>query len=149
MRKILFFKRIKENAGASRVNLACVFMIVLLMGACASEYKKQISFEIPPAPSPGEVSVTYADETGQVSAKGESVNGETNDDQEIVCRTIKGTGSRIGRKKICATKAEWALWARAQREEADKTIRDIVETSNVNTGSGIDAMGGQSSGPAH
>ena len=167
----MFFKRLKENGGAIRVNLACVFMIAFLTGACAGEYKKQTSFEIPPPPSPGEVSVSHPDETGQVSAKGElgndvteleriptlpahpanieSENVETNDDQEIVCRTIKVTGSRIGRKKICATKADWALWAKARREEADKTIRDIAQTSKVNTGSDSDSMGGQSSGPPH
>ena len=169
MRKILFYKRLNEKVRASVVNLACFFLIALLTGACASEYKKQTSFEIPPPPSPGEVSVPDPNETGQVSAKGElgndvteleriptlpahpanieSENVETNDDQEIVCRTMKVTGSRIGRKKICATKAEWALWAKAQRAEAEETIRDLKEASGVNTDSGPDSMGGRSSAP--
>jgi hypothetical protein len=48
MKKVLFYKESRKNLRASVVNLGCVFMIALLTGACASEYKKQISFEIPP-----------------------------------------------------------------------------------------------------
>jgi hypothetical protein len=29
------------------------------------------------------------------------------DDDEVVCKTLKVTGSRLGRHKICLTKAEW------------------------------------------
>ena len=146
MRRIMFFERLMENMRASVVNLTCIFIIALLTGACASGNNKQTSFEIPPPPSPGEVSVSQPDETDQVSAKGEAENSETDDDQKIICRTIKGTGSRIGRKKICATKAEWAAWAREQREKADKTVRDLNEASGVNTDTGPDPRGGRTMG---
>ena len=131
MRKILFFKRLKENVRASSVNLACVFMIALLTGACASEYKKQTS--------------SYANETGQVSAKGESENGETNDDQEIECRWKVFTGSLL-KRKVCLTKAEWAELDKKNRRKVDDFFDEVSDHSDVDTGSSADAMGGQSSG---
>lgn len=58
----MFFKRLKENVRTSMFYLACVFMITLLMGGCASsDYKKQTS--------------SNANETSQVSLKGESEEG--------------------------------------------------------------------------
>jgi len=63
----------------------------------------------------------------QLSAKGESENGEINDDYKIVCRYEAKIGS-LFKNKICATKAEWA----AAREEAQELIREIMYRSSKN-----------------
>jgi hypothetical protein len=123
--RILFFERLKQRVRASSVNLLCVFVIAILTGGCASEYKKVTT---PVTPSPGGVLVSHADETGQAPEKGESVNGETNDDQEIVCRRIAVTGSRI-KRKFCATKEQWAFWSKKTGENAERYIRDANEAS--------------------
>ena len=46
------------------------------------------------------------------------------DDAKIVCKTIRDTGSRIGGKRICATKKEW----RRMNQEAEEAARDIQDT---------------------
>lgn len=131
MRNNFLYKGLMKNVKASRVNIACIFMIALLTGACASEYKQQAS--------------SYSNETGQVSVKGESENGEANDDQEIVCRTIVRTGSRF-KEKICATKAEWAVYDKKNNGNTDVLTNDLNRGTRVNTGPSIDPMGGQSTG---
>jgi hypothetical protein len=166
MREILFLKGLKESVRASRVYLPCVFMIAFLTGACASGDTKQTSFEIPPPPSIAELSTSGANETGQVSAKGESENGVTeltriptlpvtpqepaevegvnSDDYEEECRNIAVTGSRL-KRRICASKAEWAAFDRRNRKDTEQLYRD-ADKIDVNTGSGTDPFGGQSGG---
>lgn len=46
------------------------------------------------------------------------------DDAKIVCKTINTTGSRLGGKRICASKKEW----RRMNEEAEKAAREIQDT---------------------
>lgn len=46
------------------------------------------------------------------------------DDAKIVCKTINATGSRLGGKRICASKREW----RRMNEEAEKAAREIQDT---------------------
>jgi len=111
MRKILFFKRLKENVRAGWVNLACVFMIVLLTGACAGTYKKQTS--------------SYYD-------------------QEIVCREIRFTGSRM-KKKVCAPKADWAARDKKYRKKTEEWLDDVMDVSAIHVPD-MDSSGGQSSG---
>ena len=127
-----FFKRLKQKVRVSRVNLVCVFMMAMLTGGCSGDYIKETSLETPAPPSPSEVTVSHANETSQVSEKGESVNGETNDDQEIVCRRIPVTGSRIS-NKVCATKEQWAFWDKSKRNNAEAYLRDANEASHTNT----------------
>jgi hypothetical protein len=129
MTEILFLKRLKENVRASSVILACVFMIALLTGACASEYKKQ--------------TLSSANESGQVSAKSESQNGETNDGQELVCRTMTITGSRI-KKTYCATKEQWAVMDKKNRKESEEFMDDVNDDA-VYTPPETGPMGGQAS----
>lgn len=87
----------------------------------------------------------YANETGQVSTKGESENGKTNDDQKIECRWKAFTGSLL-KRKVCLTKAEWAELDKKNRRKVDDFFDEVSDHSGVDTGSGTDAMGGQSSG---
>lgn len=46
------------------------------------------------------------------------------DDAKIVCKTLKETGSRLGGKRMCASKKEW----RRMNEEAEKAAREIQDT---------------------
>lgn len=127
MGNILFFKKLMENVGASRVTIAAVFMIVLLMGACAGGNKKP--------------TLSQANETGQVSAKAEPGNGETSGDQEIVCRYRKFTGSRF-KHKVCNTKAQWARLDNKNAEKTDSFLDEIDKTSRTAILPESDGMGG-------
>lgn len=130
MSTTLFFKSLRKNVRTSRVTIACVFMIVLLVGACAGGNTKQ--------------TLSQANETRQVSAKTGSENGETSGDQEIICRHKKYTGSRF-RHKVCATKAQWARLDRKDAADTEEIIDGLNRNSGLNTGSS-DSMGGASSG---
>lgn len=52
------------------------------------------------------------------------------DDAKIVCKTIGTTGSRLGGKRICASKREW----RRMSEEAEKAAREIQDTHSKQPG---------------
>jgi hypothetical protein len=134
MEKILFIKGLKQNVREGTVNLACVFMILLLTCACAGVDKKQAS--------------PRATTIDKVLTKGESENGEINDDQEIVCRDVVYTGSRL-KRRVCATKAEWDVIDGKNRKIADDFDREVKRNDGVNTGSSGDSMGGQSGGMPH
>ena len=42
------------------------------------------------------------------------------DDQEIVCRREDSTGTRLGAKKVCHTRGEWAAMAADARQEVNR-----------------------------
>ena len=46
-----------------------------------------------------------------------------NDPNAKVCETVSQVGSRLSKKKICATRAEWAEIKRADREIVDQAQR--------------------------
>lgn len=131
MSNVLFSKRLKENVRAISVNIACVFMIALLMCACAGGNTKQ--------------ALSQANETGQVSAKAESENSEISDDQKIVCRYRAQTGRRY-KNKVCNTKAQWAMLAKKNSKKTDEVLDRFNKASRSNTGSQSDSFGGSSSG---
>jgi hypothetical protein len=45
------------------------------------------------------------------------------DPNEIVCHTMTVIGSRLGRTRQCATRAEWARLQSAEREQARNAVR--------------------------
>ena len=59
-----------------------------------------------------------ADETTPPAEK--QVSAE---DDEIICKTIKETGSRLSKKKVCATKAQWDQRSRQSRSTTDDLKR--------------------------
>ena len=131
MRKVLIFKKLKENVRSGIVTLACVFMIILLTGACAGTSKMQIASN-----------VNATDQvTDQAPVKGVSEKSEISDDQTIVCRRKAPTGSRL-KKKICKTKAQWAREAGAGNKNAGDLQKDVDQNLSRNTGAGADVMGG-------
>ena len=48
---------------------------------------------------------------------------EVGDPNAKVCETVSQVGSRLSKKKICATKAEWAEMKRRDREVVDQAQR--------------------------
>lgn len=42
------------------------------------------------------------------------------DPNERVCENVTGIGSRIGARKVCATRAEWAARTKADRESLEQ-----------------------------
>jgi hypothetical protein len=40
---------------------------------------------------------------------------------QLVCRNLAETGSRLVKKRVCMTRDEWAEQKRAQREELERT----------------------------
>lgn len=45
------------------------------------------------------------------------------DESKIVCKTVLPTGSRLGGKRVCMTKAEWRRMNK-EGEEATRAIQD-------------------------
>ncbi|RXZ64093.1 hypothetical protein [Pelagerythrobacter rhizovicinus] len=52
------------------------------------------------------------------SGPGVEPNGQTADGEQVECRRIKVTGSRIKRKRICMTVAQWEEQGRQGRNQA-------------------------------
>jgi hypothetical protein len=48
---------------------------------------------------------------------------QSNPDDEVVCRVIKVTGSRLGATRTCLTRAQWRQQRQDHREEADRVQR--------------------------
>ena len=53
----------------------------------------------------------------------EAVGAQARDPNEKVCETVSQVGSRLSKKKICATRAEWAEMKRQDREVIDQAQR--------------------------
>ena len=60
------------------------------------------------------------------------------DPNEKVCESIPVIGSRLARKRVCATRAEWEEKKRLDREAVDQAQRQIggpcTTVGNKNTG---------------
>jgi hypothetical protein len=56
---------------------------------------------------------------------------------EIVCERIEVIGTRLGSKRVCATRAEWAEKRKLDREavdQAQRTANGPCQTVNTHTG---------------
>ena len=68
-------------------------------------------------------------ETAQKPKKG--------DPNEVVCEKIEVIGTRLGARKVCATRAEWAEKRKLDREavdQAQRTANGPCQTINTHTG---------------
>ena len=111
-------KAIQRLIKSSKINLVIFILFcvsALLFFACAGTPKNETS--------------SLKNITDQAVSKEISEAEKTGDDQEIECRTDTKTGTRF-RKKICATKAEWVIRDRINKERSDRFYRDV----NSNTG---------------
>ncbi len=61
----------------------------------------------------------------------------TKKSDEIVCERIEVIGTRLGSKRVCATRAEWAEKRKLDREavdQAQRTANGPCQTVNTHTG---------------
>jgi hypothetical protein len=116
---------IKRQIKLSTIHLFITFLICvfsLLIFACTSTNKKEMT--------------TLNNVTDQIGKKDESDVAKTGDDQKIECRTDAKTGTNF-KKKICATKAEWAIKDSKNKELKDRFYRSVNDNSGL-AGSGSD-----------
>lgn len=52
------------------------------------------------------------------------------DDSKVVCKTVNTTGSRLGGKRVCATKREWRL----MNKEAEDLARSYQDSQSKRPG---------------
>ena len=55
--------------------------------------------------------------------------GKSDDTERMICRTIGETGSRLSKRKLCMTAAEWAEHKRTTKEDIDK-----AQVTQINKG---------------
>ncbi len=75
----------------------------------------------------------------QAEANGKQVapNHNVGDPNERICETIIPIGSRVGTKKFCGTRAEWADRKRQDREALERAqLSPCVMTHNVRAANG-------------
>lgn len=56
------------------------------------------------------------------------------DPNEIVCHTMTVIGSRLGRTRQCATRAEWARLQSAERESTRNALRQGTQPTCMSAG---------------
>lgn len=71
--------------------------------------------------------------------------GEIPEDMEVVCRTVKFTGSRI-KRRVCTVEREWAKLDQKNKDNMDEFRREFDAGDRGYVPSGGDEMGGQSGG---
>ena len=59
--------------------------------------------------------------TAQQSQPSQQQNAKKLDPNQVVCEKQEETGSRLGGKRVCMTRSEWAEQRRLNRLEVDKT----------------------------
>lgn len=59
---------------------------------------------------------TGAADSAQATAKTDDDAGQN----KVVCRRIESMGTRLGTKRVCRTKAEWAAEQAANRQDLDR-----------------------------
>lgn len=66
--------------------------------------------------------------TGAASAKPK----KPEDPNKVICRLSMNSGSHIGQKRICMTRAEWKMEEAARHNEADSAIRRTWDRTEQN-----------------
>jgi hypothetical protein len=65
--------------------------------------------------------------TGNASSNGAGAGGA--DQNQMICRTIRETGSMLGRSRVCKTRAQWEEERRLTRQNIDR-----AQTTRTNPG---------------
>lgn len=77
----------------------------------------------------------------QAGGKTVAPNHNVGDPNERICETIIPIGSRLGTKKFCGTRAEWADRKRQDREALERAqLSPCVMTHNVRAANGNGAQ---------
>ena len=61
-----------------------------------------------------------------------TTTGPNNDPDQIICRSETPVGSRLGRQRVCRTRAEWAEHRRMYRNSVERAQQQM-QTSCVPT----------------
>lgn len=72
-------------------------------------------------------------ETTNTAPAAAPVSADSDSEKEI-CKSQKPTGTRLAKKKICKTKAEWDEFNRLQREETDQMQRNDMANKTPKSG---------------
>ncbi len=57
--------------------------------------------------------------------------GRASNPNDRVCRAITATGSRLGARRVCRTRAEWEDLARDSREGTDGVVRQNLSGTTI------------------
>jgi hypothetical protein len=68
-------------------------------------------------------------------------NTPTTDPNEVTCRTVRVTGSRLGMSRRCATRAQWAEDERLQRAALSAAQTRQTQPSCMNVAERMNASG--------
>ncbi len=60
----------------------------------------------------------------ETSAPAQMADASSTDPNRTVCKAITATGSRLGKTRVCKTKAEWDAQTRAAQEETQRNQVD-------------------------
>ena len=87
------------------------------------------------------VSLLATPSLAETSGKKVAPNHNLGDPNERICETIIPIGSRVGTKKFCGTRAEWADRKRQDREALERAqLSPCVMTHNVRAANGNGAQ---------
>ena len=64
------------------------------------------------------------------AAAADTTPSKAYDPNEKVCETVSQVGSRLSRKKVCATRAEWAAMRKDQKETVELIQRQGMMACN-------------------
>jgi hypothetical protein len=70
-----------------------------------------------------------AQTSSNASANGAGAGAATANPDQMVCRSVRETGSMLGRSRICKTRAQWEADRRDTRQSIDRS-----QTTRINQG---------------
>lgn len=100
----------------NQLNGACGFLVLILMVGCAATSEPKVTAT--ESAKPDQEVVAAKD---LIKPSGDTVIKQKGED-DLICRTIKPTGSRFG-QKTCLTKAEWAEITAGGKRVTDKLLK--------------------------
>lgn len=89
----------------------------------AAVYAASVALALSGAPALAQTSVVIPADAPRATPAATSVAPQAA--EEVECRTIRATGSRVGRgRRVCLTPSQWANQARRHRESTEQLTRD-------------------------
>lgn len=99
-----------------------ISMLVAVLAAAAGHASAQTP--APPAPATEVSGVTVQGaRLERVDTPDQMMRGRSFNPNDRVCRSIVATGSRLGARRVCRTRAEWEAQSAEDRQAADQVTR--------------------------
>jgi hypothetical protein len=123
------FKICQKVMGKMKItNLLLLSLVLLLAGACGTTNSGDTRLVVTPEARRAAEAAQQADAGSEGGAPAEPVKLAMKDPDEVICRAEGApTGTRLGKRRICATRAEWDALSRSAREETER-IQDSSKT---------------------